>query len=119
MLGVKFFLQFGWLVVGMVGVAGMWCVAAREVDLIRKNFRRSKAVSLFFEDFGYSKTTFVALVAGLVTWPSRHLVEGMLDPQELESLPRAVTLKLKVALLLVLLSIIWLVIAFVYAAVKS
>lgn len=119
MLVVKFFLLFGWLLVGMIGVAVMSCVAARDVNLILRNFRGSKAIALFFEDFGYSKTTFVALVAGLVTWPSRHLVEGTLDPQELESLPREIKLKLRVALGLVLLSITWLVVAFVYAAVKS
>jgi len=115
---VKLLLVFVPFFIGMVGVGATAYIVFRYMRVILTCLRESRIVTLFFEDFGYSRLMFSLILVGVVVFPGRHIAEGTLIPKELAAIPRSIVLGLRCAFWLQVLAMTSLLVVCLYGSTR-
>lgn len=116
---LKLSLFFGPLMVALTGVAINCYIAFRDMDVVLGNFKNSYAITSFGgggRSF-FSRCILASIVSGGVLWPSRHIRNGTLDPEELARLPVSIKCRMKWAVVLVYSGVICLFAVFIGAEI--
>jgi len=103
---------------GVAGVCVMYYVAFIDVRAILSCLKSSEIVILLSDSFGGSKSTFGIMLSGSVIFPSRHINEGTLIPEELAAIPKMVMFRIRVGFWLLALSAIWLLVSYLYVSMR-